>query len=166
MKNVRILEEAAVISDTFTLSHKKNFFTRSQNNNYSKSSDSYNKSVLESHSSTSSQSSPQCGFRSGPGRFEGSSGIGSLPTCCYCKRKSHLSVSVLNLNEKNDLDKQQPLACSAVRGDQGTIVSFCYDIPEVHGSKSSSTDSMKDYKSFWSQGIHLMTPAKLTLLIC
>lgn len=51
--NVKALEEAAVISDTFTLSHKKIFFTRSQNN-YSKSSDSYNKSVVESQSSTSS----------------------------------------------------------------------------------------------------------------
>lgn len=29
-KNVKTLEEAAVISDTFTLSNKKNFFTRSK----------------------------------------------------------------------------------------------------------------------------------------
>lgn len=72
-KNVKTLEEAAVISDTFTLSHKKNFFTRSQNiNYYSKSSDSCNKSVLVSQSSTRSQSSAQGGSRSGPGRFEGS----------------------------------------------------------------------------------------------
>lgn len=33
-KNVTILEETSVISDTFTLFHRKNFFTRSQNNNY------------------------------------------------------------------------------------------------------------------------------------
>lgn len=55
-KNVKTLE-AADPSDTFTLSHKKIFFTRSQNANYSKSSDYFNKSVLESQSSTSSQSS-------------------------------------------------------------------------------------------------------------
>lgn len=57
-KNVKTLEEAAVISDTFTLSHKKNFSQDLKKTNYSKSSDSFNKSVKESQSSTSSQSSP------------------------------------------------------------------------------------------------------------
>lgn len=91
--NVNTLEEAAVISDTFTLSHKNNFFTRSQNNKHSKSSDSYNKSVLES------QSSPQGGSRSGPRRFEGSSGIESLLTCSYCKRKGHLISEYFKLKQ-------------------------------------------------------------------
>lgn len=99
-KNVKTLEEAAVISDTFPLSHKKIFLTRSQNNDYSKSSDPYNKSVLESQSSTSSQPSPQNGSRPGPGRFEGSSGIGLLPTCSYCKRKGHLISECLKLKRK------------------------------------------------------------------
>lgn len=73
--NSKTLEEAAVISDTLTHSHEKNFFTRPQNSNYSSSSYSYNKSVLKSQSSISSHSSPQGGSRSSFGRFEGSSGI-------------------------------------------------------------------------------------------
>lgn len=77
------------------------------------------------------QSSPQGGSRSGPRRFEGSSGIESLLTCSYCKRKGHLISEYFKL--KNDLDKHQPLACAAVRGDQGTLVSFCSDNPEVQG---------------------------------
>lgn len=47
-KNVKTLEEAAVIWIFSLFLMKKLFFTRSQNNNYSKTSDSYNKSVLES----------------------------------------------------------------------------------------------------------------------
>lgn len=139
--------------DHLRLSYKMNVFTISKKKpNYSNSSDSYNKSDLESQSFTSSQSSPQGGSRSGPGRFEGSSGIESLPTCSYCKRKGHLIRECLKLKRKNDIDKHQPLACAAVRDDQGTLVSFCSDTPEVQGSKSSSTDSIKDYKPYLSQG--------------
>lgn len=56
------------------------------------------------------------------------------------------------LKRKNDLDKHQPLACAAVTGDQGTLVLFCSDTSKVQHSKSSSTDSTKDYKPFLSQG--------------
>lgn len=123
-KNVTILEEAQ--------SHRilSRFFIErifSQDLNITiifKSSDSYNKSVLESQSFTSSQSSPQGGSKSDPGRFEGSSGIGSLPTCSYCKRKGHLISECFKLKRKSDLDKHQPLACAAVRSDQGTLVAF------------------------------------------
>lgn len=57
--------------------------------------------MLESQSFTSSQSSPQGGSKSDPGRFEGSSGIGSLPTLAViAKEKVILSVNVLNSKEK------------------------------------------------------------------
>lgn len=39
-------------------------------------------------------------------------------------------MNVLNSKEKW-LDKQQPLACAAAREDQGILVSFCSDTPEV-----------------------------------
>lgn len=61
-------------------------------------------------------------------------------------------MNVLNSKEKEDLDKHQPLACAAVRGDQVALVSFCSDTAEVQGSKSSFTDSMNDYKPFLFQG--------------
>lgn len=91
---------------------KKLFFTRSQNINYSKTSDSYNKSVLESKSSTSPQSSPQGGSKSGPGRFEGSR-IGSLPNCSYYKRKSHLINECFKLKRKMTGQTTTTCLCSS-----------------------------------------------------
>ena len=151
-KNVKTLEEAAVISDTYALSHKKNFVSRSQTSSNSTNSDTYKKSGSGSQSFTSSQSPSQGGSKSGPGRFEGSSGIGSLPTCSYCKKKGHLISECFKLKRKNDFDKTQPHACAAVRGDREALVSICSDTPDVQGSQSSSIDSMEDYKPFMSQG--------------
>ena len=39
-KNVRTLDQAAVISDTYTLSHKKNFWSKNQSSGSLKGSDS------------------------------------------------------------------------------------------------------------------------------
>ena len=44
-KNVRTLEEAAVISHTYTLSHKKTFWSKNQSSSSVKGSDSDKKSV-------------------------------------------------------------------------------------------------------------------------
>lgn len=54
------------------------------------------------------------------------------------------------------------IAFAAVRGDPGTLVSSCSDTPEVQGTKSSSTDSIKDYKSFMSQGFVLLDNSSTT----
>jgi hypothetical protein len=75
-KNVRTLDEAAVISDTYTLSHKKNFWSKNQISSSLKGSDSDKKNVSESKSSSTSnsQSPLNSGSTSGPrsGRSEAS----------------------------------------------------------------------------------------------
>ena len=54
---MRTLDEAAVISDTYTLSHKKNFWSKNQSSSSSlKGSDSDKKNVSESKSSSTSNS--------------------------------------------------------------------------------------------------------------
>ena len=120
-----------------------------------KSSDSDKKSVTESQSSSTSnsQSPPYSGSTSGPrsGRSEGSSGVGSLPTCTYCKKKGHLISECFKLKRKNDLDKPQPNACAAFRNERKAFVSSCSGTPDVQGSKSSLVNSMEDYKPFLSQ---------------
>uniref|UniRef100_A0A8W8M3J6 Uncharacterized protein n=1 Tax=Magallana gigas TaxID=29159 RepID=A0A8W8M3J6_MAGGI len=64
--------KAAEVYSAFGVAESSDYeHVKSQNNNYSKSSYSCNKSILESQSSTGSKSSPQGGSRSGPGRFEG-----------------------------------------------------------------------------------------------
>ena len=126
-KNVRTLDEAAVISDTYTLSHKKNFWSKNQSSSSLKGSDSDKKNVSESKSSSTSnsQSPLNSGSTSGPrsGRSEGSSGVGSLPTCTYCKKRGHLINECFKLKRKNDFEKPQPHACTVFKNDRKAFVS-------------------------------------------
>lgn len=46
---------------------------------------------------------------------------------------------------------EQRVACAAVRSDREALVSICSDTPDDQGSKSSSVNSMEDYKPFLSQ---------------
>ena len=64
-KNVKTLEEAAVLSDTYTLTHKKNFLSKTQSSSVVKSSDFSKKNVQESQSPIGSQQSLQSGSTPG-----------------------------------------------------------------------------------------------------
>jgi hypothetical protein len=103
-KNLRTLDEAAVISDTYTLSHKKYCWSKNQSSSSLKGSDSDKKNVSESKSSSTSnsQSPLNSGSSSGPrsDRSEGSSGVGSLPICVYCKKRGHLISECFKLKKK------------------------------------------------------------------
>ncbi|KAK3106890.1 hypothetical protein FSP39_002127 [Pinctada imbricata] len=151
-KNVKTLEEAAVLSDTYALTHKKNFVSKTQSSDSAKTSDFPKKNLQESQSSISSQSPSQGGSTSGPRseRSEASPGVGSLPTCNYCKKKGHVIGECLKLKKKKELKSQ---ACASVRNDRKALDSICSDTPEIQGSKSSSDDFVEDhYKPFLSQG--------------
>ncbi|KAK3084422.1 hypothetical protein FSP39_016366 [Pinctada imbricata] len=151
-KNVKTLEEAAVLSDTYALTHKKNFVSKIQSSDSAKTSDVPKKNVQESQSSISSQSPSQGGSTSGSRseRSEASPGVGSLPTCNYCKKKGHVIGECLKLKKKKELKSQ---ACASVRNDRKALDSICSDTPEIQGSKSSSDDFVEDhYKPFLSQG--------------
>ncbi|KAK3089782.1 hypothetical protein FSP39_006484 [Pinctada imbricata] len=76
-KNVKTLEEAAVLSDTYALTHKKNFVSKTQSSDSAKTSDFPKKNLQESQSSISSQSPSQGGSTSGPRseRSEASPGL-------------------------------------------------------------------------------------------
>jgi hypothetical protein len=91
---VRTLDEDAVISDSYTLSYKKTFWSKNQSSSSLKRSDSDKKTVSESKfsSTSNSQSQLKSGSMSGPrsGFSEGFSGVGSLLTCTYCKKRGHL----------------------------------------------------------------------------
>ena len=64
-KNVKTLEDAAVLSDTYTLTHKKNFLSKTQSSSVIKSSDFSTKNVQESQSSIGSQQPLQSGSTPG-----------------------------------------------------------------------------------------------------
>jgi hypothetical protein len=152
---VRTLDEAAVISDTCTLSYKKNFWSKNHSSSL-KGSDSDKKNVTESQSSSTSdsQSPLNSGSTSGPrsGRSEGLSGVGSLPTCPYCKKRGHLISECFKLKRKHDFEKPQSHACTAFRNNRKAFVSSCSGTPDVQGSKSNLVYSMEDYKPFLSHG--------------
>ncbi|KAK3089262.1 hypothetical protein FSP39_002191 [Pinctada imbricata] len=151
-KNVKTLEEAAVSSDTYALTHKKNFVSKTQSSDSAKTSDFPKKNLQESQSSISSQSPSEGGSTSGPRfeRSEASPGVGSPPTCNYCKKKGHVIGECLKLKKKKELKSQ---ACASVRNDRKALDSICSDTPEIQGSKSSSDDFVEDhYKPFLSQG--------------
>jgi hypothetical protein len=149
-KNVRTLDEAAVISDAYTLSHKKNFWSKNQSSSSLKVSDSDKKNVSESksYSTSNSQSPLNNGSTSSPrsGRSEGSSGVGSFPTCTYCRKRGHLISECFKLKRKNDFEKPQPHACTAFRNDRKAFVSSCSGTPDVQGSKSSFVNSMMHHR--------------------
>ena len=151
-KNVKTLEEGAVSSDTYTLTHKKKFLSKTQSSSVVKSSDFSKKNVQEFQSSIGSQQPLQSGSTPGARseRSEAPQGVGSLPTCNYCKKKSHVIGECWKLKKKNEL---QPHTCASVRNDKKALDSICSDTPDIQGSKSSSVDFMEDhYKPFLSQG--------------
>ena len=151
-KNVKTLEEAAVLSDTYTLTHKKNFLSKTQSSSVVKSSDFSTKNVQESQSSIGSQQPLQSGSTPGARseRSEAPRGVGSLPTCNYCKKKGHVIGECWKLKRKTEL---KPQACASVKNDRKALDSICSDTPDIQGSKSSSVNFMEDhYKPFLSQG--------------
>jgi hypothetical protein len=121
-----------------------------------KVSDSDKKSVSEFKSSNTPRSwSPlNSGLMSGPmsGRSEGSSSVGLLPTCTYCKKIGHLISECFQLKRKNDFEKPQPHACTTFRNDRKAFVLSCSGTPDFQGSKSSFVNSMENIKPFLSQG--------------
>ena len=116
-KNVKTLEDAAVLSDTYTLTHKKNFLSKTQSSSVVKSSDFSKKNVQESQSSIGSQQPLQSGSTPGARseRSEAPQGVGSLPTCNYCKKKGHVMVSVGSLRRKMNLS-HRPVRLLEMKG--------------------------------------------------
>ena len=112
-KNVKTLEDAAVLSDTYTLTHKKNFLSKTQSSSVVKSSDFSKKNVQESQSSIGSQQPLQSGSTPGARseRSEAPQGVGSLPTCNYCKKKGHVIGECWKLKKKNELKPQGLCVC-------------------------------------------------------
>ena len=84
---------------------KKKILSKTQSSSVVKSSDFAKKNEQESQSSIGTQQPLQSG--STPGamseRSEAPQGVGSLPTCNYCKKKSPLLVSVGSLRGKMNL---------------------------------------------------------------
>ncbi|KAK3101863.1 hypothetical protein FSP39_006857 [Pinctada imbricata] len=95
-KNVKTLEEAAVLSDTYALTHKKNFVSKTQSSDSAKTSDFPKKNLQESQSSISSQSPSQGGSTSGP-RSERSE---ASPGSSY---NNNLGLPVLQSSYNNNL---------------------------------------------------------------
>ena len=139
-KGVKTLTEAAIMSDTYALTHRTCFLQPSE------SSFSQPPVQTSSRPHVCPTSSPTAG------RSDYTQGQGSLPTCAYCKKKGHLIGDCFKLKKKRDLESLQPHGCAAVKGDKSKLASPCSNIPDVQGRPNTNQNSMKDYKPFLSQG--------------
>jgi hypothetical protein len=127
------LEEAAVISDNKTLSHKNTFWSKNQSSISKKSSDSDEKSVSVSiyQYIQFTVTIQQWFYFHGLVILKDSwgSGVGSFPTCTYCKKKR----SSFKLKRKHNLEKPQLHACSTFINDRKAFDLSCFGTPDVQG---------------------------------
>ncbi|CAC5376644.1 unnamed protein product [Mytilus coruscus] len=139
---VETLQDAAVISDNYTLSHKKNF----KGQNFNTSIGNYkNQSTERTDSKPVAQNKSQSSYNMSSPKFE-TFEKKSL-TCAYCKKNGHLMANCLRLKKKNERDnKPKTSACTTPR------VTNTLECPASQAFKSSFCDYMEDYKPFMSDG--------------
>ena len=154
-KDAKTLNEVAILSDSYALSHKKSFlsaqksslnkqaFTHKKDDSMSQSASSFKQSFqTPSKGSISNQQT------SNPASSSNSFNSNSAPLCGYCKKRGHLLSECFKLKRKRELDKLQPSACFAKRDDKSLLQST----PDFQDFKPSTSDFMEDYKPFMSQG--------------
>ena len=104
--------------------------SKTQSSSVVKSSYFSQKNVQESQSSIGSHQPLQSGSTPGARseRSEAPRGVGSLPTCNYCKKKGHVIGECWKLKRKTEL---KPQACASVRNDRKALDSICSDTPDI-----------------------------------
>ncbi|VDI18649.1 Hypothetical predicted protein [Mytilus galloprovincialis] len=107
-KTVESIHDAAVISDNYTLSHKRSF--KSQNVNTS-SGNYKNQSTERTDSKPVPQNKSQSSYNMSSPKFD-TFEKNSL-TCAYCKKIGHLMADCFRLQKKNERDnKPKTSACT------------------------------------------------------
>ncbi|VDI56774.1 Hypothetical predicted protein [Mytilus galloprovincialis] len=141
-KTVESIHDAAVISDNYTLSHKRSF--KSQNVNTS-SGNYKNQSTERTDSKPVPQNKSQSSYNMSSPKFD-TFEKKSL-TCAYCKKIGHLMADCFRLQKKNERDnKPKTSACTT------PYITSTLECPASQAFKSSFCDYMEEYKPFMSDG--------------
>ncbi|XP_063417696.1 uncharacterized protein LOC134700267 [Mytilus trossulus] len=141
-KTVESIHDAAVISDNYTLSHKRSF----KGQNYNTSSGNYkNQSTEHTISKPVPQNKSQSSYNMSSSKFD-TFEKKSL-TCAYCKKIGHLMADCFRLQKKNERDiKPKTSACTT------PYITSTLECPARQAFKSSFCDYMEEYKPFMSDG--------------
>ncbi|VDI30227.1 low density lipoprotein receptor-related protein 5/6 [Mytilus galloprovincialis] len=142
-KTVESIHDAAVISDNYTLSHKRSF----KGQNVNTSSGNYkNQSTERTDSKPVPQNKSQSSYNMSSPKFD-TFEKKSL-TCAYCKKKiGHLMADCFRLQKKNERDnKPKTSACTT------PYITSTLECPASQAFKSSFCDYMEEYKPFMSDG--------------
>ncbi|VDH92819.1 Hypothetical predicted protein [Mytilus galloprovincialis] len=132
----------AVISDNYTLSHKRSF----KGQNVNTSSGNYkNQSTERTDSKPVPQNKSQSSYNMSSPKFD-TFEKKSL-TCAYCKKIGHLMADCFRLQKKNERDnKPKTSACTT------PYITSTLECPASQAFKSSFCDYMEEYKPFMSDG--------------
>ncbi|VDI48566.1 Hypothetical predicted protein [Mytilus galloprovincialis] len=141
-KTVGTIHDAAVISDNYTLSHKRSF----KGQNVNTSSGNYkNQSTERTDSKPVAQNKSQSSFNMSSPKFDTFEKKSLI--CAYCKKNGHLMADCFRLQKKNERDnKPKSSACTT------PYISSTLECPASQAFKSSFCDYMEEYKPFMSDG--------------
>ncbi|VDI14070.1 Hypothetical predicted protein [Mytilus galloprovincialis] len=141
-KTVGTIHDAAVISDNYTLSHKRSF----KGQNVNTSSGNYkNQSTERTNSKPVAQNKSQSNYNMSSPKFDTFEKKSLI--CAYCKKNGHLMADCLRLKKKNERDnKPKSSACTT------PYITSTLECPVSQAFKSSFCDYMEEYKPFMSDG--------------
>ncbi|VDI78699.1 Hypothetical predicted protein [Mytilus galloprovincialis] len=141
-KTVESIHDAAVISDNYTLSHKRSF----KGQNVNTSSGNYkNQSNERTDSKSVAQNKSQSSYNMSSPKFD-TFEKKSL-TCAYCKKIGHLMADCFRLQKKNERDNKPKTSACTTPYNTSTL-----ECPASQAFKSSFCDYMEEYKPFMSDG--------------
>ncbi|VDH89152.1 Hypothetical predicted protein [Mytilus galloprovincialis] len=141
-KTVGTIHDAAVISDNYTLSHKRSF----KGQNVNTSSGNYkNQSTERTDSKPVAQNKSQSSYNMSSPKFDTFEKKSLI--CAYCKKNGHLMADCFRLQKKNERDnKPKSSACTT------PYITSTLECPASQAFKSSFCDYMEEYKPFMSDG--------------
>ncbi|VDI47747.1 Hypothetical predicted protein [Mytilus galloprovincialis] len=141
-KTVGTIHDAAVISDNYTLSHKRSF----KGQNVNTSSGNYKiKALSVLDSKPVAQNKSQSSYNMSSPKFDTFEKKSLI--CAYCKKNGHLMADCFRLQKKNERDnKPKSSACTT------PYITSTLECPASQAFNSSFCDYMEEYKPFMSDG--------------
>ena len=143
-KNIDTLQNAAIASDNYSLTHKKSFKGPNMAHFQGRDCGTKNQSTVgtERQNNTKAYTDPAL-YNPTKDSFQKKS-----ITCGYCKKSGHVISECFKLQRRRERDsKPQPSGCTA------PVDTVDLETPAVSQvSMSSACDYMEDYKPFLSQG--------------
>ncbi|VDI40661.1 Hypothetical predicted protein, partial [Mytilus galloprovincialis] len=154
-KTVGTIHDAAVISDNYTLSHKRSF----KGQNVNTSSGNYkNQSTERTDSKPVAQHKSKSSYNMSSPKFDTFEKKSLI--CAYCKKNGHLMADCFRLQKKNERDnKPKSSACTT------PYITSTLECPASQAFKSSFCDYMENINPLCLMGLFLLLMIPLFSLL-